>query len=93
MAKKEKLKDLKPERISDDQLKRMQDTINSINRNQLEIGAMESKKHDLLHNIAVSRDELTILQSEFEKDYGTFDVNIQTGFINYPENGEVNKKD
>ena len=37
------------------------------------------------------RDELTVLQKEFEKDYGTFDVNIQDGTINYPkENGEAN---
>ena len=40
------------------------------------------------------RDELTLLQTEFEKDYGTFDINIQDGIINYPkENGKVNKKD
>ena len=40
------------------------------------------------------RDELTVLQGEFQKEYGTFDINIQDGTINYPkENGEVNKKD
>ena len=34
------------------------------------------------------------MQVEFEKEYGTFDINIQNGTINYPkENGEVNKKD
>ena len=44
----------------------------------------------MLHNIAGLRDELTLLQVEFEKDYGTFDVNIQDGTINYPENGQVN---
>ena len=33
------------------------------------------------------------LQAEFEKEYGTSDVNIQDGTINYPkENGEANKK-
>jgi len=32
-----------------------------------------------------------VLQGEFEKDYGTYDVNIQDGTINYPkENGETN---
>ena len=65
-----------------------------MNRSQLEIGSMELRKHDLLHGIAGLRDELTLLQKEFEKDYGTFDINIQDGTINYPkENGEVNKKD
>ena len=93
MAKKEKVVDLKPkaEKITDEQLKKVQDTVNNMNRSQLEIGSMELRKHDLLHGIAGLRDELTVLQKEFEKDYGTFDVNIQDGTINYPkENGEVN---
>jgi len=55
---------------------------------------MEIRKHDLLHNIAGLRDELKVIQQEFEKDYGTYDININDGSINYPkENGEVNKKD
>ena len=95
MAKKEKVVDLKPkaEKITDEQLKKVQDTVNNMNRSQLEIGSMELRKHDLLHGIAGLRDELTVLQKEFEKDYGTFDVNIQDGTINYPENGEADKKD
>ena len=88
------LKGIKPEKITDEQLKKVQDTVNNINRAQLEIGSMEVKKHELMHNIAGLRDELTVLQAEFQKDYGTFDVNIQDGTINYTkENGEVNKKD
>ena len=87
------LKGIKPEKITDEQLKKVQDTVNSINRAQLELGSMELKKHEMMHSIAGLRDELTLLQGEFEKDYGTFDINIQDGKINYPENGEVNKKD
>ena len=35
-----------------------------------------------------------ITDEQLEKDYGTFDVNIQDGTINYTkENGEVNKED
>ena len=93
--KKEKVIDLKPkaEKITDEQLKKVQDTVNGINRSQLEIGSIELRKHEMMHNIAGLRDELTLLQKEFEKEYGTFDINIQNGTINYPENGEVNKKD
>ena len=88
------LKGVKPEKITDEQLKKVQDTVNNINRAQLEIGSFELKKHEMMHNIAGLRDELTLLQTEFEKDYGTFDINIQDGVINYQEeNGEVNKKD
>ena len=96
MAKKEKVVDLKPkaEKITDEQLKKVQDTVNSMNRAQLDIGSLEARKHQALHFLAGTNDELTMLQDELIKDYGTNDVNIQDGIINYPkENGEVNKKD
>ena len=93
-AKIKELKGIKPEKITDEQLEKVQNTVNSINRAQLEIGSIELKKHELMHNVAGLRDELTLLQKEFEKEYGTFDINIQDGTINYPkENGEANKKD
>ena len=82
-AKIKELKGIKPEKITDEQLKKVQDTVNSLNRSQLEIGSIELKKHEMMHQIAGLRDELTLLQSEFEKDYGTFDINIQDGMINY----------
>jgi len=94
--KSEKIIDLKPkaEKITDKQLEKVQNTVNNINRLQLEIGSMELKKHEIMHGIAGLRDELAVLQQEFEKEYGTYDVNINDGTINYPkENGEVNKKD
>ena len=28
---------------------------------------------------------LTLLQTEFDKEYGTFDINIQDGTINYED--------
>ena len=84
------LKGVKPEKITDEQLKKVQDTVNSINRTQLEIGSMEVKKHELMHGISTYRDTLSVLQKEFEKEYGTFDVNIQNGTINYEkENGQA----
>ena len=84
------LKGIKPEKITDEQLKKVQDTVNSINRAQLEIGSMELRKHEMMHQIAGLRDELTVLQSEFEKEYGTFDINIQDGTINHKEDVETN---
>tara|TARA_Y100000593_G_scaffold88406_1_gene170648 strand:+ start:1462 stop:1770 length:309 start_codon:yes stop_codon:yes gene_type:complete len=87
------LKGIKPEKITEKQLEKVQKTVNQINRAQLEIGSIEVKKHELMHALAGERDQLTLLQSEFEKEYGTIDINIQDGTINYPENGEVNKED
>ena len=84
-AKIKELKGIKPEKITDEQLKKVQDTVNNINRAQLEIGSIELKKHEMMHQIAGLRDELTLLQGEFEKEYGTFDINIQDGTINYED--------
>ena len=92
-AKIKELTGIKPEKITDEQLKKVQESVNNLNRSQLEIGSMEVKKHELMHQVAGLRDELAALQGEFEKEYGTFDINIQDGTINYPENGEVNKED
>ena len=84
------LKGIKPEKITNEQLSKVQDTVNNINRAQLEIGSMELKKHELMHNIAGLRDQLTVLQKEFEKEYGTFDININDGTINYEEDVKAN---
>ena len=85
------LKGIKPEKITDKQLKKVQDTVNNINRTQLEIGSIEVRKHELMHGISTYRETLAVLQKEFEKEYGTFDVDIQTGAINYQEeNGQAN---
>ena len=86
-TKKEAIIDLKPkaEKITTEELTKVQGIINNINRAQLEIGSMESKKHNLLHHISVSQEELGKMQVEFEKDYGTADINIQDGTINHPK--------
>ena len=52
--KKEEIVDLKPkaEKISKEQLDKVQKTINNINKFQLEIGGMELRKHEMMHSIA-----------------------------------------
>ena len=88
-----KVKDLRPEKITDEQLKKVQTTVSNLNRHQMELGQLETRKHELLHNVAGIKDEFTLMQSEFEKEYGSIDINIQDGTINYPDNGETDKKD
>ena len=89
-AKIKELTGVKPEKISDEQLKKVQDTVNNLNRAQLEIGSMEVRKHEVMHQVAGLRDALKVVQDDLQKEYGTFDINIQNGTINYPkENGET----
>ena len=84
------LKGIKPERVTDAQLKRIQETVSVINRAHSEIGTIETKKHALMHQVSTSQETLHVLQTELEKEYGTVDININDGTINYKEDGEVN---
>ena len=91
MAKKEKVVDLKPTKVTDEQLKRIQETVSSINKGQMEVGKLETNKHALIHQISGYQEALQVLQNELEKEYGTVDININDGTINYTkENGEAN---
>jgi len=101
-AKKEKIVDLKPrpEKVTDEELAKIQNAVNGISNHQVEIGRMETRKHQLLHNLGQLQDSLALLQEELQKEYNTIDINIDTGEINYPpenpnppENGETDKKD
>jgi len=94
MAKKEKIVDLKskPEKITDEQLEQVQKLVNNINRGQLEVGAMELQKHENMHAITGLRKDLEVLQNELKKEYGTVDINIQNGTINYKEDVEADTK-
>jgi len=93
--KKEKVIDFtKPEKITDEQLKHMQEMLSIVNKAHFEIGTMESRKHEIMHGIEDTKKGLGKLQEEFQKAYGTYDVNVVDGTINYPkENGKANKKD
>jgi|TARA_R110000824_G_scaffold328288_2_gene515188 hypothetical protein len=82
---KKKVVDLKPEKISDEQLQKVQQVVNVMNRSQMDLGILETRKHSMLHNVTAIQDQLTVIQGEFEKEYGTYDINIQDGTINYKE--------
>tara|TARA_R100000353_G_scaffold164555_1_gene125372 strand:- start:116 stop:418 length:303 start_codon:yes stop_codon:yes gene_type:complete len=84
------LKGIKPEKVTDEQLKKIQETVSIINRAHSEIGSIETKKHALMHQVSASQEVLHVLQTELEKEYGTVDINVNDGTINYKEDGEVN---
>ena len=87
---KTKKKAEKAKKITNDELNKVQSIINNINRAQLEIGTFESKKHNILHHISMLQEELSKMQVEFKKNYGTDDVNIQDGTINYNKDEQTN---
>ena len=84
---KEKEVELKPkaEKISEEHLKEMQKIVNTINGIQFNIGKIEAQKHGLLHELAVTQDKVSLMQDTLSKEYGSFDVNLNDGTINWPK--------
>jgi vacuolar-type H+-ATPase subunit D/Vma8 len=90
MAKKQKVVDLKPTSITAEELKRLQELINLINKGEMQVGNLEAKKHALLHQVFGIQEKMQELQKEFETTYGKVDINITNGTINYPEDEQAN---
>ena len=84
------LKAEKPSKITNEELNQVQSIVNDLNRAQMEIGSFESKKHNLLHYVSTLQEKLSVLQSGFEKTYGTADINIQDGTINQNKDEQTN---
>tara|TARA_R110001599_G_scaffold12235_1_gene57428 strand:- start:602 stop:877 length:276 start_codon:yes stop_codon:yes gene_type:complete len=91
MAKKEKVVDLKPTNITEDELKAIQDVVGPINNAQMEIGRMETRKHMMNHEVSILQEKLGELQKSLEETYGKVNINIQNGKISYDV--EADKKD
>jgi len=81
--KKEKVIDLKPENISEEELKELRQVVSAINKLQFDIGTIEVQKHNALHALFEGNDKLSSIQSNFKEKYGTDDINIQDGTIKY----------
>ena len=91
-----KIKELrgeKPEKVSAEDLQKLQRTINSVNQSYIELGRLPAAQHNRLHDLAKIQDRIVLLQEEMKNTYGSDDINIQDGTIKYPENGEADKKD
>ena len=66
----------------------MQEIINNLNRGQMEIGAIETRKYALLNHVTSFQNDLSTIQEELKKEYGTDNINIHTGEINHDEQAD-----
>ena len=85
-----KIKDLGPKKITDNQLTKLQGLVKAINETQAEVGMIETRKHNLLHQVLKLQELLEKLQQEFKEQYGDADININDGTIKPKENEQVN---
>jgi len=93
MAKKEKVIDLKQkvDKISDIHLDELQKIVNTINGLQFNIGKVEAQKHHLLHGLDEAQKGVKTMQDKLAKEYGTYDINLDDGSINWPKESKDEK--
>lgn len=66
-------------KITDEQLKELQEKVGAIQQLQTQIGNIEGQKHILLHQLVASQENLQELQKSLEEEYGRVSINIQDG--------------
>ena len=98
----EKVIDLTPkaEKISEQELAKLQATIKTIDTLTVDVGRMEVRKYGLIKAMGKVQQDVETIRQEFNSKYGTDNVNIQDGTIGYEtenpnpeENGETDKED
>ena len=85
MAKRKTPKAAKPKKISNEHLSKMQGIINNLNRAQMEIGGLETRKHAVLSHVVAFQEDLAKMQDSLKEEYGTDNSNIHTGEISRDE--------
>ena len=85
-----KVKDLGPKKITEEQLTKLQSLVRAINETQAEVGMIETRKHNLLHQVFEMQAHLSDLQKEFKEQYGDADININDGTIKPKQDEQVN---
>ena len=87
------LKGIKPEKIEEQELAQLQASVKTIDQLTHEVGTIEVRKHALMKAMEQVQTRIESVRVQLKDKYGTDNINIQDGTINYPENGEADKKD
>ena len=83
----------KPEKVTNEELNKIQNLISTANKAQVDLGSIEIQKHNILHQVEAMQTAITVFRNEMKKTYGTDDIDIQSGVINYNKDEQTNKKD
>jgi hypothetical protein len=66
-------------KITEEQLKQINESQDKLMGLVNQIGILESQKHGLLHQVADANKELEDYKLELEKEYGPVNINLKTG--------------
>ena len=75
-------------KISEEQLEKIVSQKKKLDQLVLNIGAIETQKHFLLHEVAEVEKVMSEIKLELENEYGAVSINLETG-----EYSEIEKED
>tara|TARA_Y100000592_G_scaffold8605_1_gene12039 strand:+ start:2467 stop:2754 length:288 start_codon:yes stop_codon:yes gene_type:complete len=80
-------------KITDEELKEIQEMVNGINQMQMQIGGLDIQKGMIMDQVKAAQVELQVKQKELEDKYGKVSVSLVDGSIKeIPEEDESDKK-
>lgn len=68
-------------KLTEKELTSLQEAVQKVNGLQMQIGGLETQKHELLHAIGQAVQEMNTLQGELKETYGDVSIDINTGDI------------
>jgi hypothetical protein len=80
-------------KITDEQLEKLHKQQTALNSLLNKIGIVESNKHALLHDLAGLNKDVEEFKLELEEEYGSININLETGEYSKIEKDESNKED
>jgi len=66
-------------KIKKDQLEKIKEQQEKLNKILNEVGYLEANKHGLLHELAEVNKEVEEFKGELEKEYGQVNINLEDG--------------
>ena len=84
-------KDVK--KVTDEELKSVQEKVALINQVQMQVGGLEVQKAMAIESLKARQQELQVIQTSLEEKYGKVSVNLQDGTISELPEDEADKKD
>jgi hypothetical protein len=72
-------------KLTEEQLRLLRSKLETLTRINAEIGAIESRKHEVLHESVIAKGKLQDYQEELQKEYGNISVNVEDGTFTVQE--------
>tara|TARA_R100000458_G_C8271321_1_gene246034 strand:+ start:1965 stop:2213 length:249 start_codon:yes stop_codon:yes gene_type:complete len=79
-------------KITKEELTTLKEAVDKLNQKQLQLGIIETQKHEILHLFAVLQEDLLKVRKDLEQTYGKVNISVADGTITEIKD-ESNKED